>query len=155
MTKEQEKKLKEMSIEELNKMTLSTFNGDYGYLGGEIARDTGQVQGLSKDKEIVQRRTESIRESRKINPLTNYESWREGIANRGEDWKQSIRDARQVQIILQCDMDGKVIKEWPSYKVIQDNTSFTRSTIYNAVKGKKKKGNPNEAYGFLWFSKSK
>jgi len=117
--------------------------------------DDSQVKLLGKDKELVRRRTESIRKSRKVNPLTNYKSWREGIANRGEDWKQSIRDARQVQILLQCDMDGNVIKEWPSYKVIEDNTPFTRSSIYKAVKGKKKRGNPNEAYGFLWFSKSK
>lgn len=150
MTKEQEKKLREISLEELNKMTLSSFNGDYGYLGGEIARDTGQIHSLSKDIDILNKRIESIKKARQGYVMT--EKHRLSV-QKDEEWIDNIRKARQEQIIQQCDMDGNVIKEWPSYKVIEDNTSFTKSSIYKAVKGKKKRGNPNESYGYIWKSK--
>lgn len=117
--------------------------------------DDSQVKLLAKDKELVRRRNKSISESRKKNPLTNYDNYNKAMANRTEEWNQAIRDARQVQVIQQCDMDGKVIKEFPSYLVCQTQTGYSRSSIYKAVKGKKKRGNPNEAYGFLWFNKSK
>ena len=129
---------------------LKELSKDVSNLGGNVARDTGQIHSLSKDIDIVKKRTESIRKAKQGYVMTKKHL---DSVQKNEEWIDNIRKARQEQIIQQCDMDGNVIKEWPSYKVIEDNTSFTKSSIYKAVKGKKKRGNPNESYGYIWKSK--
>jgi hypothetical protein len=158
---------KKMTQEELQRM-LDSYNQETGHIkewmidramnykmGAKIRGEQLKSEDRSYlyNEEVNKRRNKSISKDRQENPLNQNQKWVESMANRSEDWNDNIRKARQQQVILQCDLDGKVIKEWPSYKVIQDTIGYIRSTVFAAVKGKKKRGNPHEAYGYLWFSK--
>lgn len=136
------------------KLEFSEKQSKIAKVRGRNAKASGQIQSISKDKDIVDKRTQSIRESRKTNPLTNYDTWNRAMANRTEDWNQSIRNARQQQVIQQFDMDGNLVAEYQSYKVCQTQTGYSNSTIYKAVKCKMKQKLPNEAYGYLWRTRS-
>lgn len=160
------KKIQDMTQEELQQM-LDSYNQETGHIkewmidrainyqfGARVRGDQLKTEDRSYlyTDDVNKRRNKSISKDRQKNPLNQNETWLNSM-QKNEEWTQAIRDSRRVQTILQCDMDMTIIKEWPSYKVIEDNTPFTKSSIFKAVKGNMKRGNPHGAYGYLWWNK--
>lgn len=58
-----------------------------------------------------------------------------------------VNDTRISKPIIQCDMQGNIIKEYPSIAEITRTTPFKKANIINYLS---QNGNRSHAYGFIW-----
>lgn len=76
------------------------------------------------------------------------EKYRVAMRNRSEEWRHNSTTALKKKLskpVMQFDLQGNLIKEWPSSREIERVLGYNRAAIYQCIKGKYK-----QAYGFIW-----
>lgn len=79
----------------------------------------------------------------------NLHMYRIGLAKPVKSWQGRINTPDRSKPIIQYDLKGNKIKEWPSYKQVRRELGFNVNNIKYCVVGKYK-----QAYGFVWKLKS-
>lgn len=105
------------------------------------------LRGISSGYPKGKKRTEKDRlanSNRKKEYFKTHEPWNKDILKPPvSDYKG--RENLNTKHIYQCDLDGKILREWVSVSVAYHTLGFGRKGITRCLKGIRK-----SAYGFIW-----
>ena len=80
--------------------------------------------------------------------LTNVQDGGENPPKHHKNKREVVYDVtkdKSAKAVLQCDMQGNVIAEYPSIRIAADSTQCNRTGIIANLKGRSK-----HAYGYVW-----
>ena len=156
--------LNEAEINYINK--FDSFNNGYnstlggskgGGLRGKLNSQSIKIKQYTEDGEFI-KEWDSIADAARyyntfdtciIDCLKGYNKSSSGFVWRYVDDPNNLPigqiETRKRKIILQYDLDGNFIKEWPSMAEIKRKLGFHPGHIPDVCKGKR-----NQAFGFVW-----
>lgn len=165
LTKEEADNFEKLLIEKLN-----TMNHEYGYnlregghsshMSEETKRKMSESRkGKKQSEETIRKRLENMKDEGHPNygrPLSEEVKRKVGDAIKGEkhpmygkhfteEHKQKIKASLKKQKVVQCDLQGNVIKVWDSMGEAERELGMSKGNISACCRGKAKTVN-----GFIW-----